>query len=239
MDLLIFTVWGLLTGSMLLFGSNTDKKAADYQVSDDSPVVVIEPEKPLVKKMVKEKPLPEKALKKKMVAVEETPVDPKDRKALNFKLTKKARYARFEKAQKVDVAEVAEAEKKVEPVASAPVVTEPVNPVVVEKPAVADPAVDVKLPKGLTLEQLMLAEDGMPVQHILKTGETLSVLANKYYGDSRFWPYIYEVNKSKLETPSKLSSKMSLYLPSKSYYEIDANSRTSLNKARALIKKYQ
>lgn len=96
----------------------------------------------------------------------------------------------------------------------------------------------IKLPRNLTIDQLLCGKDGKPIRHNLKRGESLTQIAQHYYADSRFWPYIYEVNRFQLSSPDKVQSGMRLYLPDPQYYKIDGNSAASIQRAKNLIAKY-
>ncbi len=96
----------------------------------------------------------------------------------------------------------------------------------------------LKLPRNLTIDQLLCGKDGNPIRHNLKRGESLTQIAQRYYADSRFWPYIFEVNRFQLSSPDKLQSGMRLYLPDPQYYKIDGNSAASIQRAKNLIAKY-
>ncbi len=111
-----------------------------------------------------------------------------------------------------------------------PVIAEP-EPVVAEE----EPA---KESKEVSLEQLLLNADGTPLTYTVQRGEFLTLIANKFYGNSRFWPYIIEVNRHLFTSPEGLQADMKINLPSKKYYNIDANNPESVEKARALIGKY-
>lgn len=251
MDALLISLWGLITGSILLVSFNGNDKSGSI-VKDPDPVVVqLADNKADAQTAVKKEKKPKKESKwrRRRKAVSEM-------QPLLFKQTQ--RYVTedvitepedIQPVEKVVVKEVKEEVAKVEEVAAAEVETntEPkveaeVKTVVEEDELVAEPAPvlasNVKLPKGLSPEKLMIKKDGTPQRHKLKSGETLSDVAHQYYEDACFWPYIYEVNKNKLSSPDKLQVGMLLYLPSKSYYKIDGNSQTSVSKAKSLISKY-
>lgn len=97
---------------------------------------------------------------------------------------------------------------------------------------------NVKLPKGLTIDQLLCDDSGKPKRHSLRKGESLTQIAQLYYADARFWPYVYEVNRHQLSSPDKVQADMLLYLPDPQYYDIDGGSVESVNKARNLVAKY-
>lgn len=97
----------------------------------------------------------------------------------------------------------------------------------------------LKLPGQMTVDQLMCDQDGAPMRHILVRGESLTQIAQKYYHEAIFWPYVFEVNRFQLSSPDKIQADMKLYLPDPLYYGIDANKPESIDKARALKQKYQ
>lgn len=98
-------------------------------------------------------------------------------------------------------------------------------------------ALDVVLPNGMKIDQLMLDSQNKPMIHVLQKGETLTQIAHQYYEDARFWPYIFEVNRHQLSTPDKVLEDMPLYLPNPTFYDIDGNNSESIEKVRVLIKK--
>jgi nucleoid DNA-binding protein len=81
--------------------------------------------------------------------------------------------------------------------------------------------------------------DGTYATYELKAGERLTLVSLAHYGDKCFWPYIYEVNKDKLKSPSVVPVGMVLYLPDPAYFGIDVKNPESVqkakNKAAALI----
>lgn len=97
---------------------------------------------------------------------------------------------------------------------------------------------NVRLPKGLRIEQLLCDENGNPVMHKLKSGESLTQIAQHYFEDACFWPYIFEVNHYKLTSPDRLQAGMKLYLPDPDYYDIDGENPRSVSKAKSKITKY-
>lgn len=80
-----------------------------------------------------------------------------------------------------------------------------------------------------------------PVQSALanetiKYGSRLTLLARKYYGNKHFWCYIYEENKSHIANPNLISIGTKIVIPHPSKYGIDANSTTSVEKAKNFSK---
>ncbi len=74
--------------------------------------------------------------------------------------------------------------------------------------------------------------DGSYTTYKLKAGERLTLVALDNYGDKCFWPYIYEVNKDKLKSPSVVPIGTVLYLPDPAYFGIDVNNPESVQKAK-------
>lgn len=113
------------------------------------------------------------------------------------------------------------------------------KPLVAETNTSSNKQTNVRLPKGLTIEQLLCDATGKPKIHTMQRGETLTQIAQKYYADACFWPYIVEVNKNKIKSPDKLQADMKLYLPDPQYYGINGNNPASVNKAKVLANKYK
>ena len=57
-------------------------------------------------------------------------------------------------------------------------------------------------------------EPPKPVYHIVGKGDTLSALAERYYGDARFWNVIYQANRHIISNPDSLQAKWKLRIPS-------------------------
>ncbi len=49
--------------------------------------------------------------------------------------------------------------------------------------------------------------------HVVQKGETLRIIARKFYGDENAWKKIYDANRSTLSNPNKLKLGMSLLIP--------------------------
>lgn len=75
--------------------------------------------------------------------------------------------------------------------------------------------------------------DGSYATHKLTAGSRLTLVALEHYGDKCFWPYVFEVNRDKLKSPSLVQPGMTLYLPDPKYFGIDANNPESVAKAKA------
>lgn len=85
----------------------------------------------------------------------------------------------------------------------------------------------------------LAAPEGKPVIETIRSGVFLTTLARKYFGHKAFWVYIYEENKDVIKNPNQVPIGTRLTIPSASKYDIDANNRTSVEKAKALAAKIQ
>lgn len=84
------------------------------------------------------------------------------------------------------------------------------------------------------VENLLLDSLGIPVKIIATESDRLTSLSQRYFGSSEFWPYFYEVNKDVISSPSAELGGIELFVPNKSYYDIDASNQKSIGKAKAL-----
>ena len=78
-----------------------------------------------------------------------------------------------------------------------------------------------------------------PLAAPIRSGVFLTTLARKYFGHKAFWVYIYEENKDVIKNPNQVPIGTRLTIPSASKYDIDANNRASVEKAKALAAKIQ
>lgn len=85
----------------------------------------------------------------------------------------------------------------------------------------------------------LAAPEVKPVIETIRSGVFLTTLARKYFGHKAFWVYIYEENKDVIKNPNQVPIGTRLNIPSASKYDIDANNRTSVEKAKALAAKIQ
>ena len=85
----------------------------------------------------------------------------------------------------------------------------------------------------------LAAPEVKPVIETIRSGIFLTTLARKYFGHKTFWVYIYEENKDVIKNPNQVPIGTRLTIPSASKYDIDANNRTSVEKAKALAAKIQ
>ena len=85
----------------------------------------------------------------------------------------------------------------------------------------------------------LAAPEVKPVIETIRSGVFLTTLARKYFGHKAFWVYIYEENKDVIKNPNQVPIGTRLTIPSASKYNIDANNRASVEKAKALAAKIQ
>ena len=85
----------------------------------------------------------------------------------------------------------------------------------------------------------LAAPEVKPVIETIRSGVFLTTLARKYFGHKAFWVYIYEENKDVIKNPNQVPIGTRLTIPSASKYDIDANNRASVEKAKALAAKIQ
>ena len=85
----------------------------------------------------------------------------------------------------------------------------------------------------------LAAPEVKPVIETIRSGVFLTTLARKYFGHKAFCVYIYEENKDVIKNPNQVPIGTRLTIPSASKYDIDANNRTSVEKAKALAAKIQ
>ena len=85
----------------------------------------------------------------------------------------------------------------------------------------------------------LAAPEVKPVIETIRSGVFLTTLARKYFGHKAFLVYIYEENKDVIKNPNQVPIGTRLTIPSASKYDIDANNRTSVEKAKALAAKIQ
>ena len=64
----------------------------------------------------------------------------------------------------------------------------------------------------------------------------LTTMAREYYGDFRFWVYIYQENKSVINNPDKIKPGAVVVIRDAARYGIDANNPESIKRAEALLK---
>ena len=67
-----------------------------------------------------------------------------------------------------------------------------------------------EITSGLEVEQPPEVRQG---PYTVRAGDTLGKLAERFYGDSRMWPKLYEANRVKLSSPNKLTVNQVLVVP--------------------------
>ncbi|MFZ9932480.1 MAG: LysM peptidoglycan-binding domain-containing protein, partial [Chthoniobacterales bacterium] len=87
------------------------------------------------------------------------------------------------------------------------------TPVAPEAPAAA-PAMSSD-PFGAPAAPAAVPVPAQPQSHTVVSGDTLSRISRKYYGNSADWPKIAEANKAILPDPTKLKPGMVLTIPPK------------------------
>lgn len=85
-----------------------------------------------------------------------------------------------------------------------------------------------------SFEKTTSDNNDLSIQIKLKNGMRLALLAEQYYGNKVFWVYIYEANKNVIKNPNILPIGVTIDIPAKSMYSINANDSTSLEKAKKL-----
>lgn len=91
---------------------------------------------------------------------------------------------------------------------------------------------EVLVSDPLIVNHRLVDSIGNPVIVILQSGERLTLVSLKYFGSKDFWPYVFDVNSDRLKSPSNVQTGMKLYLPDPEFFNIDANSEESLEKAK-------
>lgn len=92
-----------------------------------------------------------------------------------------------------------------------------------------------KVPEKEINNDAILSEQ--TVTEIMKPGIFLTTLSLKHFGHKTFWVYIYQENKANIANPNSVPVGTKLIIPKKSKYNIDSNSRESVEKAKALATK--
>lgn len=68
----------------------------------------------------------------------------------------------------------------------------------------------------------------------ISSGDRLTMIALKYYGNKLFWVYLYQHNKDRIKDPNNVPIGTLIEVPAPELYGIDTNSRESRDKAAAL-----
>lgn len=81
--------------------------------------------------------------------------------------------------------------------------------------------------------KLMDQQKYQPIaKETIKAGSTLRTLATRYYGQSAFWVYIYEENKSAIEDPDNIPLGLTVNIPRPEKYKIDGKDVNSISVAK-------
>lgn len=67
----------------------------------------------------------------------------------------------------------------------------------------------------------------------------LTTMSRQYYGDYRFWVYIYEENKDQITDPDRINPGTTVVIPRKEKYGIDQNDKESLARAERKSREIQ
>ena len=68
----------------------------------------------------------------------------------------------------------------------------------------------------------------------IASGDRLTLISLKYYGHKIFWVYLYEYNKDAIKDPNNVPIGTVIRVPAPELYGINAQSRSSIEKAAAL-----
>ena len=82
-------------------------------------------------------------------------------------------------------------------------------------PSYSDLTLDLKINPALaSAQQTGAAASGGMQTYTVKSGDTLSKIAQQYYGDSGQYMRIFEANRDKLKDPDKIQVGQQLTIPS-------------------------
>ncbi|MCD8178593.1 MAG: HU family DNA-binding protein [Tannerellaceae bacterium] len=68
----------------------------------------------------------------------------------------------------------------------------------------------------------------------MTSGNRLTLIALEHYGDKVFWVYLYEHNKESIKDPNNIPIGTEIKIPNPALYNINANSKSSIEKAALL-----
>jgi nucleoid DNA-binding protein len=88
--------------------------------------------------------------------------------------------------------------------------------------------------KDATASQL---KTGNAKKVTIKSGETLTRLANEEYGNKCFWVYIYEENKNIIKNPNNIPAGETITIPPAEKYRINKNNPESIKRANEIANK--
>lgn len=127
---------------------------------------------------------------------------------------------------------------------SKPVETEQVEPVMTD--SVTEPqetsAVDLipegEIPQQQILDEFMAISNDMemeeaPYSDLITTeemheGSRLTWMAKRFYGDKRFWPYLYDANRDRIDNPSNIETGTPIRVPRLTQEQMDTTNRASM-----------
>lgn len=88
------------------------------------------------------------------------------------------------------------------------------------------------VPEPPVAQQIQHLADGSPLFESLASGERLTLLSERLFGNKCFWGYIFEVNAFQLRDPNNVPVGRRLYVPDPQYYGITAGDSVSERRAR-------
>ncbi|WP_165020342.1 HU family DNA-binding protein [Dysgonomonas sp. ZJ279] len=95
------------------------------------------------------------------------------------------------------------------------------------KPEITKDAVNEEVIKSNTKSKSLGEET-------IREGQTLRLIALKYYGNKSFWVYIYQENKSKIRNPNNVPIGTRLVIPSLDKYNVDPTNPQEVKKAQKM-----
>jgi len=85
----------------------------------------------------------------------------------------------------------------------------------------------------------VVAATGGGKQITVSTGQRLTLISLKEYGDKAFWIYIYLENKDVIKNPDVLPAGLRISIPPASKYDIDSSNPESIQKAKDTLARYR
>lgn len=133
------------------------------------------------------------------------------------------------------------------PSSSSPEIAETVEDSVETRAPIAvvvppDTVLEVEVNDSVSVDSVGTPEPVQKVEPVITDTVTasryLTTLSRKYFGDFRFWIYIYEENKNNIDNPDRITPGTVVVIPSKEKYGIDSSNPESVRKAESLIREY-
>ena len=59
-------------------------------------------------------------------------------------------------------------------------------------------------------------------------GSRLTWMAKRFYGDKRFWPYLYDANRDRIDNPSNIEIGTPIRVPRLTQEQMDTTNRASM-----------